>query len=58
MFLCEHKGDADELCHDTTDAAFFDVDDLPPLSEHRTLPAHIEMLYKHHQNPTLPTMFD
>ena len=47
-----------ELCHDITDAAFFDLNDLPPLSEHRTLPQHIELLHKHHQNPGLPTDFD
>jgi len=58
MFLCEHKGEAKKLCHDITDAAFFDINDLPPLSEHRTLPAHIEMLYRHHLNPDLPTVFD
>ena len=58
MFLCELAGDADELCHDITDAAFFDLNDLPPLSLHRTLPQHIELLYRHHQNPDLPTQFD
>lgn len=58
MFICERTGDATELCHDITDAAFFDLDDLPPLSGHRTLPSHIEMLYRHHLNPDLPTAFD
>ncbi|MBC8206228.1 MAG: NUDIX hydrolase [Kiritimatiellales bacterium] len=58
LFLCELTGDAGELCHDITDAAFFDLDDLPPLSKHRTLPKHIELLHKHHQNPGLPTDFD
>jgi len=58
MFLCEITGEADELCHDITDAAFFDLDNLPPLSEHRTLPKHIELLHRHYQNPNLPTQFD
>lgn len=58
LFLCERIGEADELCHDITDAAFFDLNDLPPLSEHRTLPMHIELLHRHHQNPDLPTQFD
>ena len=58
MFLCELIGDANELCHDITDAAFFDLDDLPPLSRHRTLPQHIELLWNHHQNLDLPTQFD
>ena len=58
LFLCEHTGEADALCHDITDAAFFDLNALPPLSEHRTLPSHIELLHKHHLNPDLPTVFD
>lgn len=58
LFLCEHTGKADELCHDITDAAFFDLNALPPLSEHRTLPSHIELLYRHHRNSDLATVFD
>ncbi len=58
MFLCKLTGKADELCHDITDAAFFDLDNLPPLSEHRTLPKHIELLHRHHQKPDLPADFD
>lgn len=58
MFLCEITGEPDALCHDITDAAFFDLDDLPPLSQHRTLPKHIELLWKHAQTPDLPTEFD
>jgi len=58
LFLCERTGQADILCHDISDAAFFDLNDLPPLSEHRTLPSHIELLYRHHLNPELPTAFD
>ncbi len=58
LFVCELTGEADTLCHDITDAAFFDLNDLPPLSLHRTLPKHIELLHRHHQNPALPTQFD
>jgi len=58
MFLCERTGEADELCHDITAATFFDLNDLPPLSRHRTLPQHIELLHRHHQHPDLPTTFD
>jgi ADP-ribose pyrophosphatase YjhB (NUDIX family) len=58
MFLCKIDGEAGELCHDISDAQFFPVDDLPPLSSARTLPMHIELLFKHHQNPSLPTAFD
>lgn len=58
LFVCEIVGEPDELCHDITDSAFFDLDDLPPLSMHRTLPKHIDILRQHHQNPDLPTAFD
>jgi len=58
LFLCEITGEPGELCHDITDAAFFDLNDLPELSLHRTLPAHIELLWVHQQNPDLPTQFD
>ena len=58
MFLCERTGEAKPLCHDIIDAAFFNLNNLPPLSEHRTLPSHIELLHRHDLNPGLPTTFD
>lgn len=58
LFLCTRTGDAEDLCHDISDAAFFDINDLPPLSRHRTLPKHIELLHRHHLSPELPTQFD
>lgn len=58
MFLCEIVGEAGALDHDIIDARFFPVGDLPPLSPSRTLPMHIELLFKHHQTPSLPTAFD
>lgn len=58
MFLCEIVGEADALCHDIVEAAFFPVDDLPPLSLHRTLPMHIELMNRHFLDPALPTEFD
>jgi ADP-ribose pyrophosphatase YjhB (NUDIX family) len=58
MFLCEMVGAAEALCHDILDAAFFPVDELPPLSMHRTLPIHIELMYRHQLDPALPAEFD
>ncbi len=58
MFLCEIAGEADALGHDIMETAFFAVDDLPPLSLHRTLPMHIELMVRHHLDPSLPTQFD
>ena len=58
MFLCEITGKAGGLDHDIEEARFFPVDNLPELSLSRTLPKHIEMLWKHHNNAVLPTEFD
>lgn len=58
MFLCEITGEAAALCHDISAANFFPVDDLPPLSRHRTLPKQIVLMYEHYQNPSLPTAYD
>lgn len=58
LFLCEHTGKTDTLCHDITDTAFFTLDSLPPLSLHRTLPSHIELLHKHYLKLELSTVFD
>ena len=58
MFLCDIIGEAEALCHDISEAAFFPVDDLPPLSLHRTLPKHIELMYEHYQHLEIATVFD
>jgi ADP-ribose pyrophosphatase YjhB (NUDIX family) len=58
MFLCEIVGEAGELDHDISDARFFPVDDLPPLSLTRTLPKQVALMFKHHENPELPAVFD
>lgn len=58
MFLCEIIDEAEALCHDILEAAFFPVEDLPDLSLSRTLPMHIELMYRHFLDPTLPAEFD
>ncbi|MDF7822961.1 NUDIX hydrolase N-terminal domain-containing protein [Pontiellaceae bacterium B12227] len=58
MFLCGITGTAGGLDHDIEEARFFPLDELPDLSLSRTLPEHIELLFRHHQNPELPTAFD
>ncbi len=58
MFLCEMVGQTHALCHDILETDFFPVDDLPPLSLHRTLPMHIALLHRHYLEPGLPTTFD
>lgn len=58
LFLCEITGGGAELDHDIEAAQFFPVDELPPLSLSRTQPQFIELLVRHHRNPSLPTAFD
>ena len=58
MFLCEITGQTNELCHDILETGFFPINALPPLSEHRTLPMHIELMNRHHLDSSLPTQFD
>lgn len=58
LFLCEIIGEAEGLCHDILETEFFPVDRLPPLSLHRTLPMHIELMHRHFIDPSLPTAFD
>jgi ADP-ribose pyrophosphatase YjhB (NUDIX family) len=58
MFLCEIIGKAGALDHDISEARFFPVNELPPLSLHRTLPEQIALMYEHDQDPVLPTVFD
>jgi ADP-ribose pyrophosphatase YjhB (NUDIX family) len=40
------------------EADFFNLTDLPPLSEGRTLTADVELLWQHQTQPELPTFFD
>ncbi|MDZ8117980.1 NUDIX hydrolase [Pontiella agarivorans] len=58
MFLCEIVGEGGELDHDISEARFFPIEELPPLSLHRTLPKQIRTMFSHHQNPELPAEFD
>ena len=58
FFICEITGGAARGSDETSDAAFFSRDDLPPLSLGRTTAAQIERMFRHAQDPTLPTDFD
>jgi ADP-ribose pyrophosphatase YjhB (NUDIX family) len=58
FFLCELVGGAATLSHETTEVAFFTLDQLPPLSTGRVLSAQIECAFRHHAQPNLPTEFD
>lgn len=58
FFICELTGGAPAESHETGGVGFFLENDLPELSIARVTPEQIHMLFKHHQNPNLPTEFD
>lgn len=43
---------------ETSDARFFDLSALPPLSEGRTINADIRLAFDHHKNPNTPCYID
>lgn len=58
FFLCEITGGAARPSNETSEVAFFARDQIPPLSLGRTTPEQIELMYRHHADPGLPTEFD
>lgn len=59
FFLCDLTGGAATAPNlETGGADFFTDDALPELSLSRVTPEEIHMLFKHYQNPDLPTEFD
>ncbi len=58
VFRCELLGGASTPSAETTDAAFFAEDQIPPLSLTRTLPEQIQFLFGSLRNPDAPTAFD
>jgi ADP-ribose pyrophosphatase YjhB (NUDIX family) len=58
FFICEIIGGAARGSDETSEAAFFPRDDLPPLSLGRITAAQIERMFQHAENPGLPTDFD
>jgi ADP-ribose pyrophosphatase YjhB (NUDIX family) len=58
FFLCEITGGAARASDETSEVAFFARDALPPLSLGRVLPEQIEEMFRHAEQPGLPTTFD
>jgi ADP-ribose pyrophosphatase YjhB (NUDIX family) len=58
FFVCEITGGAARASDETSDAAFFARDALPPLSLGRTTAAQIDRMFHHAEHPELPTDFD
>jgi len=58
FFLCQITGGQPTTSHETTDVAFFALEDIPELSVSRTLPFQIGRMFDHLHDPSLPTDFD
>ncbi len=58
LFLCELTGGAATPSDETSEVGFFARDRLPPLSTGRTTAAQIDLMFRHADDPTLPTDFD
>lgn len=58
LFLCEFVSGELSTSVETTESAYFAVDDLPELSLGRTQPEDILMLARHRLDPRLSTEFD
>jgi ADP-ribose pyrophosphatase YjhB (NUDIX family) len=58
VFLCDITGGETGPSDETMDAAFYDMDDLPPLSEARTNQRHIQEVRAHLADPSRPAAFD
>jgi ADP-ribose pyrophosphatase YjhB (NUDIX family) len=58
FFLCEITGGSPTESHETGGAGFFLEEQLPELSLARVTPQQIHTLFKHYNNPDLPTEFD
>lgn len=46
------------LDEETIDVGHFELDDLPELSTRRTTSAQLRLMWAHHRDPSLPTVFD
>jgi ADP-ribose pyrophosphatase YjhB (NUDIX family) len=58
FFLCELTGGAAATSLETTEIGFFAPDALPELSLGRNNPEQLALLFEHHRQPALPTLFE
>jgi ADP-ribose pyrophosphatase YjhB (NUDIX family) len=58
FFLCDITGGTARASDETSEAAFFARDELPPLSLGRTTAAQIDRMFHHAEHPDIPTDFD
>jgi ADP-ribose pyrophosphatase YjhB (NUDIX family) len=58
IFLCTITGGAAQTSFETPDVGFFDLHDLPPLSELRINTTMLAEVFAHLENPDRPTYFE
>jgi ADP-ribose pyrophosphatase YjhB (NUDIX family) len=58
MFICEIIGGEARPSNETSEVGFFPCHDLPPLSVGRSTAAQIGLMFRHRDDPALPTEFD
>ena len=58
VILCQWVAGDLQQAHDILDARFFDITDLPPLSENRILKSQIELVFQKAQTNDFETYFD
>lgn len=58
LFLCRLVAPVPTDDPETDAVGFFDLGDLPPLDTGRTTREQVDLLARHHRDPTLPPSFD
>ena len=58
VILCQYISGDLQPAHDILDAQYFDITDLPPLSENRILKSQIELVFQKVQTADFETYFD
>ncbi|MFO7444768.1 MAG: NUDIX hydrolase [Ignavibacteriaceae bacterium] len=58
FFLCELIGGEKKLSYETDGVDIFGEEEIPVLSERRTLKHQIKLFFEHYRNPELPAVFD
>lgn len=58
VILCQYLSGDLQPAHDILDARYFDINDLPPLSENRILKSQIELVFQKVQTADFETYFD
>ena len=58
IFLCDLLGGEAKTSDETEDVAFFNIDELPELSQNRTNAKHISVIKQHLNEDNCPAFFD